>query len=449
MNEDKRIEMMRTMKVSKAIMMMAAPAIIGFLVQAIYNFVDTIFVSWINPTATGATQVVFVLHSMVTAIGIMFGAGTANYVSRLLGKGDKDKASNAISAVSVIAGIVGVLVTIVSIAFLKPLLSLVGASDSLMGMSYDYGFYLSLSFGILVMNIYFNNVLRGEGSAKLSMISMAIGAVVNIILDPIFIFALGLGIKGAAIATSISQVCTFVILLYIYLHKKSVLRLSKKNMKQSKELWLEVLKIGVPVCLGQLLLGFSMSFLNNAANQYGGDNALAAVGMVMKILIIIIYSVVGFSMGFQPVAGYNYGAKNKERLQEAIRFSMVFTFLFCLVCFVVIQLFGSTILLVFKPSPEVLENAETFFKYYSYSIILMFATTTSGFFYQAIGKAPAALFISMARQGLFLIPSVLILPRFFGLEGVFLSQPVADLLLTLCVIPMLFLSYRKVKLGEI
>jgi putative MATE family efflux protein len=441
--EDKRILLLKEEKVSKSVLLMAVPAIIGLIVQAVYNMVDTMFVSWLGPTATGATQIVFVLYTAVAAVGGMFGIGLSTYIARLLGMDKKDQADKAFSTVFIGALVTGIIVTIISFLFLTPILKLVGATPSLMGMSKDYAFFLTFSYLFMIMNMLLNNSLRGEGSAKFSMIGMGIGALLNIILDPIFIFTLNMGIKGAAIATSLSQVVTTVILISYYLRKKTLINFSFKSIKAKKCIWIEVLKVGLPSFVTQILMSISISFINNQAGLYGGDNAIAAIGIVTKLVFIIMYIFFGLGMGFQPIAGYCFGSNRYKRLLDALRFTIKISVIIGIVCNILILLFGSSFIAIFKPTPEVFDYAIFYLKIFMISILIMSVQFNVIFFYQAIGKGLVSLIIGITRQGLFLIPLVLILPKYFGINGVFFAQAIADILIFIIASIMLLVTTKK------
>ncbi len=444
---DKRILILKEYPIPKAVMKMAMPSIVGLLVMAIYNIVDTMFVAWLGTEATGATQVVFPMVVALGAVGMTFGIGGSSYISRLLGEGNKERAESVVTSNFVLAIVSGVILTFFGILFIVPTLKIFGATESMLPLSKDYGTYILLGSTAIIANQTLNNLLRAEGSAKNSMIAMIVGAVLNIILDPILIFGFDMGIKGAAIATTFSQFVTTAMLISQYTRKKSVLHLDIKRFTIDKELILEVFRMGSPSFARQILTSISMAALNLLAGVYGGAEAIAAMGIVLRTMMIVMYIIFGLSQGFQPVAGYNYGAKDIGRLRQAFWYTMGVSFAIAAVSSAVFVLFDDAILGIFRPTAEVLALSKSFLKVYVISILLMSLTNVVAVYYQAVGKSLPALVLSVSRQGLFLLPAVYFLPMRFGLTGVFIAQPVADVL-TLIVTAYLF-SRNNIKTLEV
>ena len=440
--EDKRINLLKEAPIKKAVNAMALPAIISMIVVAVYNVVDTMFVSWLGTQATGATQVVLPIVMLISAVGLCFGIGGGSFLSRLLGNKDYEKANKVTSTAffTVVGG--GIIFTILSILFLEPILKVFGASGTIMGFAKDYGFYILVGSLFQMGNMALNNLLRSEGSGKISMMGMAIGAVVNIVIDPIFIFTLDLGISGAAIATTLSQIITFSILLGQFLKHKTVSKIHIKYFTPSSEIYKEIFKVGIPTFLQQFLFGISIGFLNQAAVTAGGDNLLAAVGIMYKIIMIPTCILFGIGQGFQPVTGYNFGAKNRERVIESLKYSMLVSLIFGLVSAIILFAFGSELMSIFKPEKAVVEYGITGLKINALSMILMSFSNIIAIYYQAIGKGKEALFLSITRQGIFFIPVIFVLPNLIGLNGVFLAQPVADLL-TMIITMIIFVPFVK------
>ncbi len=447
--EDKRIKLLRDEPVSKAVNKMSLPAIIGLLVMAVYNIVDTMFVAWLGTEATGATQVVFPIMMLISSFGLAFGMGGGSYISRLLGSKEYDKV-NKVTTVSIgTTFILGALFTVFGLIYLEELLAFFGASQSIMDFAKDYGLYIVIGSIFTMSNMTLNNMLRGEGSAKISMIGQAVGAILNIILDPILIFVLDWGIAGAAIATSFSQAVTFVILMSKYLRHQSVAKINIKFFKPSKSIYSEILKIGIPTFFRQILVSVSLGILNNGAVIYGGDDLLAAVGLVFKVYMMPMYVLFGIGQGFQPVVGYNFGAKDKKRVIDTLKYSIRLSLIIAVISCVILMVFPRIILGIFKPTESVMEYGITGLKYYSLVMIFLAFTNSIGIFYQAIGKGRESLLLAVARQGLIFIPLVYILPVFFGSSGILSAQLAADIL-TFVLSGIMFYSFiKKRKLDEV
>jgi putative MATE family efflux protein len=426
--DDQRIKLLRDEKISKAVTKSAIPAIIGLMVLAIYNVVDTMFVAWLGTSATGATQVVLPMAMLFSAIGLGFGMGGGSYVSRLLGM-NKQRESNQVATVSLMTSMsIGIVGSLTCIVMIEPILGFFGADAEVMNMSKEYGQFILIGSIFSVGNMTLNNLLRSEGSGKLSMMGQLTGALLNIALDPIFIFTFGLGIRGAAMATALSQMVAFSILMSKYIKKQSVVRINPKYFRPTKAMYGEIFKVGIPTFFRQILFSISLGLLNQGAIKQGGPDLLAGIGILFKVTMIPSYIIFGLGQGFQPVAGYNYGAKNKKRVIDALKFSFVAATIISVLSAGLMLLFDVQIFSVFRPEVSVMAYCIDGLVYYAVAIVLMAMTNTVGVFYQALGKGRESLILSIARQGLFFIPAVFILPSFLGITGVLSVQLVADAL---------------------
>jgi len=426
MNKEKRLKMMREEKIPKVLIKLALPAIVGMLLTAIYNIVDTLFVSMLGTKAIGAISVVYPLFILLTGIGLMYGMGSASFVSRLLGEKRNQKANEVASTTFITSIVSALIVTFLLLIFLTPILKLFGATDTIMPFAFNYGKILSMGAVFTIINMVMNNLLRAEGSAKYSMIALATGAILNIALDPVFIFTLGLGIKGAAIATVLAQAISTILLLSFFINRKSLLHLSLKYFKPSKSLYTELYKIGVPTFIRQFLMSVSMGMINIAASPYG-DAAIASMGITARVFSLVAMIIFGYSQGFQPIAGFSYGANNIFRLKEAIKTSINWTIIFCTISSIIYIVFAPQIIGIFSSDPKVIDIGIRALR----AIMIMFPLfgfqTIYATLFQALGKGKQAALLSLSRQGIFLIPTILILPSLFGINGVLFSQPVADL----------------------
>lgn len=413
-------------KISKLLIKLATPAIIGMLINAIYNIVDTIFVGKLGTKAIGAASITYPLFMLIAAIGLMYGVGAGSYISRLLGVNDHNKV-NIIGSTTLFLGIIsGIILSIITYLNLDFILNLLGSTDSIMDYAKDYSEILLIGATFTIINMCFNNILRAEGNAKISMIALAIGALLNIILDPIFIFSLNMGIKGAAIATVISQFTSTIILFYIFISGKTLTQISFKYIKFNYVDIMEIYKIGIPTFFTQTLMSLSMGLLNGAAKPYG-DTAIAAIGITNRVFSIGFMILFGFAQGFQPVAGYNYSSKNYSRLKLALKTSLQWSTIFCIVVAILQIIFAENIIGLFSNDEKVikigsiaLKAISLMFPFFGYQVIY---TTL----FQSLGKALESTILSLSRQGIFFIPMIFILPHYFNLAGVIITQPVADL----------------------
>lgn len=322
--QNSKMALLGSVPVPKALLVLGLPTRVGMLINALYNLVDAYFVGGLGTDAMGAITVAYPLGQVIVGLGLLFGNGAAAYLSRLLGKGDIETANKVASTALYSSVIIGAIAIIISVIFLKPILRQLGALDSVMPYAVSYtSIYIVFSI-FNVFNVTMNNIVSSEGAAKTAMCALMAGAILNVILDPIFIYSLGFGIAGAAIATAISQmVSTVVYLIYIF-RKSSMFSFSIKEYSFTKDIMSEVLKIGIPTLVFQILTSVSMSMINGAAKDYG-SSALAAMGPVTKIMSMGSLVVFGFLKGFQPIAGYSYGARKFDRLHAAIRTSIIWS----------------------------------------------------------------------------------------------------------------------------
>ena len=444
MNESK-IKVLRDGNIKTAINKMSIPAIVGMLIMAVYNIADTMFVSWISSDATSATQIIFPLMLFASAIGLTFGVGAGSYISRLLGKNDIEEA-NKVSSTSFFTALgIGIVFTIINLVFAEEIFRLFGANDDIIDLTMAYGNTIIIGYSFSILNMVFNNQLRAEGSAKYSMIGMIIGSVLNIILDPILIFGFDMGIQGAAIATTFSQLVTTIILITIYLKGKTVIKINLSIFKPSIKIYKEILKVGIPTLFKQLLVSVSIILLNIAAVSTGGNDLLAAVGILFKVTILPIYIIFGFGQGLQPVAGYNYGANKQNRVMEALKYTIKLCNIVGIITFILFFFFGESIFSIFKQGAYITELGAKGLRYYSIGILSLGITNTITMFYATIGKGKESLILSVTRQGIFFIPIILILPGIMGIDGVLLAQPIADVLTFILAVVMIIPFVKKYK----
>ncbi len=425
---DKRIDLLKNQPIPKAINKLAIPAILGLIVMAIYNIVDAMFVSWLGTQAAGAIQVAFPAMMLMIALAMVFAMGGSAYISRLLGAGEIKRANQVSSTCFIFIVGIALVMMVVGYVFMDRILLFFGASDDVLPLAREYFTYILAGTIFQMSNIGLNNMLRSEGSATHSMVGMATGALLNIILDPILIFVFKMGVKGAAIATSLSALTTFVILLSHYLKARSVLHIRLKSFSPDGKLLGEVFKIGTPTMIRQLLAAVAVGILNQKATFYGGDTAMVGMGLMSRVFMIAMYVLFGFVQGFQPVVGYNYGAKQYHRVRESLRYTMIVSTIIISVAALIFAVLPRQIMMIFKAEPDVVEVAVLAFRYFAVTMPFIGYAITINVLFQALGRAIPAAILSLSRQGIFFFPIIFILPQLFGLTGVLLTQPVADLL---------------------
>ncbi|XFA99646.1 MATE family efflux transporter [Candidatus Izemoplasma sp. B36] len=428
---NQKINMLKNDSIKKVLLKLGIPTMIGMMVSALYSVVDAYFVGWLGTSQIGAITVVFPIVQVIIGLGMMFGSGAASYISRLLGENKNKDASKVASTALITSLIVGAVIIILSLCFLKTILIKLGATSTILPYATQYAFIYVSGAILNIFNVTMNNIMTSEGKAKITMIAMFLGCGLNIILDPIFIGVFNMGIQGAGFATVIAQIVTTSMYLYIIIRKKSFLRFSPKLFKPTKKTYQEILKVGVPILVFQVLASTVMGLSNNAASIYG-DSAVAAVGVVTRILTLGSYVVFGFMKGFQPVAGFNFGAKQYDRLNKAIKLAFKWSTIFCSMMAIILVLFPSSIISIFSKNDLTFIEVGTkliranayIFPFFGFQMVYMSL-------FLAMGKGKDGGLLSISRQGIFFIPLILVLPNIIGLNGVIWAQPIADALTVL------------------
>ncbi len=428
-----RIYLLEEAGVASALLKLGIPTMVGMLISALYNAIDAYFVGGLGMSQMGAVSVVFPIVQIIIGLGMMFGAGASSYISRLLGKGANEQADKTAST-SLFSGLlVGAIIIIGIMVFLDPVLTALGSTETILPYARAYAKIYVTGSIINVFTVMMNNLLTAQGATKFTMKAMLTGSIANVILDPIMIYGMDLGIEGAAIATVISLCINMALYIGYIAKKKGVLRFSVRNMAPSKTIYAEVLKIGIPVLLFQLLASTAMGSINTAAKPYG-DFAVAAMGAVIRIMTVVTYVVFGFLKGFQPFAGYNYGAKKYKRLKKSIRLCMIWSTVFCIVAAIVLFIFADPIVSLFGTDVEMAGIAAKALRLNAVLFITFGFQMVYASLYLAIGKSLVGSVLSLSRQGIFFFPLVLVLPHVMGLTGVVWVQPMADLLTTILTI---------------
>lgn len=404
---------------------LAVPTIISMLVTSFYNMSDTFFVGKINTSATAAVGIVFPLMAMIQAFGFFCGHGSGNYISRQLGAHNFEDASKMSATGFVTAFVLGLGILVVGFLFTDPLLHIMGSTETILPYARSYMRIILIGAPYMTASLVLNNQLRFQGSAFYSMIGITTGAVLNIVLDPLFIFVLDMGVAGAALATIISQFVSFCLLI-AGTFRGGNLRLNLRDFSPSLKYYQNIVKGGAPSLFRQGLGSFATVCLNLMAGPYG-DAAIAAMSIVTRISQFAASVVIGFGQGFQPVCGFNYGAKLFKRVQEGFWFCVKFCTSVLLVAAVCGWIFSPNLIGIFlKTDPLVIEYGSQALRLQALTFPLVGWITIANMMLQTIGKTVKASLLAMSRQFLFFVPVILTLPGFLGILGVQLSQPIAD-----------------------
>ncbi len=445
---NKKMELLGSAPIPNALMALGIPIMIGMLINALYNLVDAYFVGGLGETQMGAISIVFPLGQVVVGLGLMFGNGAASYLSRLLGRGDKGTANKVASTALYSSVFIGAVIIILAAIFLKPILAMLGATDTIMPYALAYARIYVISSIFNVFNVTMNNIVTSEGAAKTTMCALLLGAVLNIGLDPVFIYTLDMGVAGAAIATAISQFVSTLVYLSYMLRKKSAFTFRVREFALNGQMMTEILKIGVPTLTFQLLASLSIALVNRAAMDYG-DAVIAGMGAVTRITSMGTLVVFGFLKGFQPIAGFSYGAKKFDRLREATKTSIRWSTIFCVAVGSLMALLSTQIISQFTDgnaemisvgSKSLMANGLSFF-------LFGFYTVYSSLFL-ALGKGTAGFILGACRQGICFVPAILILPMACGINGILYAQPVADVLSAIITVFMAAHLHRELRTAE-
>ena len=442
--EELQYNKMTNTNVKKLVVTLGIPTIISMLITSIYNLADTFFVSQLGESASGAVSVVFPLMAIIQAIGFTFGMGAGSVISSKLGERKDEEAQINGSSAFYIAIAIGIIISIFSLIFIKPLLNLLGSTDTVLPYAVDYGKYIIFGFPIMIGSFVMNNILRAEGKARFSMVGLTAGGILNIALDPLFIYVFEMGISGAAIATIISQSVSFIILLSMFLFHKSIIRLSIRKITKSLNIYLEIIKVGFPSMCRQGLASISSILLNNAAKLYGGDAALSAMGIVHKVFTVIFSVSLGIGQGYQPVCGYNYFAKKYSRVKEAMIFTLLVGIVLMSIFSIVFFIVAKDLLNTFIDSEMAVKIGTKALRLQCIAMPFQSLNVICNMTFQSTKQKLKATILSCCRQGIFFIPSILLLPLIFEIDGVILSQPIADLLTFVFTIPFFVIMIKKI-----
>ena len=427
MTPEKRNEMMLHAPVSRVIPRLAVPTIISMLITAIYNMADTFFVSQLGTSASGAVGIIFSAMAIIQAVSFMMGMGTGTNVSQALGAGDEERARRYASTGFFTAFGIGIMIAIFGLANIDWLVRFLGATETIAPYARDYAQYIFFGAPFIMCSFAMNNLLRFEGLAIYGMVGITTGGILNMVLDPIFIFGFGMGTAGAAIATALSQLVSFSILLYMCNTRPDAIHISPKNFKPTLRMYGQILYIGFPSLGRQGLASVSTIILNTAAGVHG-DAAIAAMSIVSRFIMFINSSVIGFGQGFQPVCGFSYGAGKYSRVREAFRFCVKVSTVILLVLAGGSMLLSEQIVTIFRrDDPLVIAIGTKALRLQLSTLPLWGFIVMGNMLTQSIGYGLRATLLSTARQGIFLIPLLLVLPPLLGLTGIQSAQPISDL----------------------
>jgi putative MATE family efflux protein len=439
---------LETGSIGSLLLKFSIPAVIGMLVNALYSVVDRMFIGrGVGSMALSGVAVTFPITNIIMGVGMLVGTGAAAVVSIKLGQKKEKEAEKILGNAFILTLVISLIVTIIGIVFLEPILVLFGASEET--MPYAKSFSTVLLLGTALQNVGFglNPIIRAEGDPKTAMKTMLIGAILNFIFNPLFIFVFKLGVIGSALATIISQaVCTIWILTY-YTKGKSILKIKKVNLKLSRQVVKEILSIGVSPFVMQVAASFVTIIINTSLVKYGGDLAVGAYSLINSMAILIIMPILGVNQGTQPIIGYNFGAKNFSRVKKTLKYGIAVDTCIAAVGWLFVELFPTQIIEMFNSTDtELIQIGSNGLSIMLMMIFIVGSQTACVNYFQSVGKAKKSMTLSLLRQVLFLIPLVLILPHFFNLNGIWMAAPISDVASTFLAFYFIIREMKSLKL---
>ncbi len=438
MTQDEKVGYLTTEPIPKLICEMSVPTIISMLVSSFYNMVDTMFVGKLNTQSTGAVGIAFAIMALIQAIGFFFGHGSGNYISRKLGAREYEDAEKMAATGFFSAVMTGLILAVAGVIFVKPIAVILGSTDTILPYAVSYLRVIFVGAPFIMGSFVVNNQLRFQGSASFAMVGIVSGAVLNIVLDPLLIFVFDMGIAGAAWATVISQFVSFVILIFMNI-KNATIRIHFKNFTPSFYYFSNIFRGGIPSLCRQGIGSISTLCLNHVSKIYGGsmaDATIAAMSIVSRISMFANSALIGFGQGFQPVCGTNYGAGKYRRVREAFYFSVKIGTIVLLCISIAGFAFARPLIFVFRDDPEVIPIGVLALRAQCLVFALNAWTIMCNMMLQTIGMALRASIVAAARQGVFFIPLIFIMPAFMGVLGIQTAQMVADILAFALAVPM-------------
>ncbi len=445
--EDSQYKSMTSDPISRLIPRLALPTVLSMMTTGIYNTADTYFVSQLGTSASGAVGIVFSLMAIIQAVGFTLGMGCGSIISRRLGEKNLEAANVSGSSAFVAAVVCGLTLSAVCLANLNGLVKLLGATPTIVPYATDYAMWILFGAPIICSCFVMNNILRSEGHAAFSAIALTSGGILNMLLDPLFIYTFKLGTSGAALATVASQTISFLIFIQFFIRKKGTVALSIKHVSKKLHVYIDIITTGIPALFRQGLVSVATILLNTSAGAYG-DAAISAMTISTKVIMLCASVMIGIGQGFAPVAGYNYGACLYKRVRQAYTFTLGVAFFVLLALASALFIFAPQIIACFRNDKDVIGVGTFALRAQAFSLPLHALIISVNMMMQACGKKFRAAFLSLNRQGIYFIPLIVLLPHAIGLTGVEVAQASADILSAVTAVPYLIFFFREMRREE-
>ncbi len=441
-----------TEKINTLLFKFALPSVIGMIVTAAYNIVDQVFIGMgVGMVGNAATNIAFPLSTISLAIALLFGVGGAARFNLSMGAGETEKGGKIVGNVITMLILTSIVLMIVTLLFLEQILLLFGATEKIMPYALEYTSICAFGFPFLVLSGGLSHIIRSDGSPNYSMGFMLVGAIINTILDPMFIFIFKMGMSGAALATVISQIITAILAIRYLMHFKTI-RIKKKYFKLEADTILSVVSLGMAVSFNQIAMMILQIIMNNlfryygALSIYGSEIPIAVSGIIIKVSIVMISFYVGIAQGSQPIISFNYGAKNYDRVKKTYLLAVKSATIISFIGFLIFQLFPRQIMSIFGEGNDLyFQFAENYFRIFMFFTFLVGAQIVSSNFFSSIGKAVIGIFLSLTRQFIFLLPLMILFPLFIGIDGIMYSAPIADFASFIVAVLLVIREFRKMQ----
>jgi putative MATE family efflux protein len=435
-------------KVSKLLVKFSVPAIIGMVVNALYNVVDRIFIGnspHLGTNGIAGITIGFPIMIILLAIGVLFGIGGATLFSMKLGEKKPEEAENALGNTFTMLVISGILFTIIGQIFLKSLLSAFGASEIVLPYATEYMRIIFFGSAFQILSMGMNNFIRADGNPKIAMLTMFLGAGINIALDPLFIYVFKMGMTGAALATILSQLISTIWVIQYFLGNRSKNKLKAKYMKPNVHIIIKITTLGLPGFLMQLANSLLNAILNKNLMIYGGDVAITAMGVINSIQTILLMPIIGLNQGVQPIISFNFGAKKYNRVKTAAKLAIITSTIIVVVGFIIVRIFPTAMIAFFNKDAELLKFGKyALLTWFLFLPVIGFQIIAANFF-QAIGRSKSAMFLTLTRQVILLIPALIIFPKIWGINGLLHAAPFADFLSALLTGVWFYLAIKNLQ----
>lgn len=443
----KNIESLAEEKISKLLIKYSVPAILSMLITSLYNIVDRAFIGAIKDVgalAIAGLGVTMPIFTLIVSFGVLISMGATTNIAIKLGEGNRKEAEKYLGNAFIFSIIVALAIMVIGLSFINPILKIFGASSDTIIYAKEYISVILIGSVSCITGFTLNNIIRVDGSPKFAARTMILGCLINVILDPIFIFTFNMGIRGAAIATVLTQVIVFMVIIWYFLSDKSTMKLKRENFRLEIRTVKKIILLGIAPFLMELATSFVSLIMNNSLKIYGGDLAIGAMTAVTSIVLIFIMPIFGINQGVQTIIGYNYGAKKYKRAKDSLKLAILYSTIISVIGFILIEIFPKIFISIFSTDSELMSVAIGGLRVYALTLPLIGVILIGPAYFQAIGKVKQSMFLSVLRQVIVLIPVLYILPKFINLNGVWVAQPITDIISAVIIVFLLVKEFISI-----